>query len=609
MTMKTNIVLLTALFLIGCTSKKEEADLETARVKSIIEEWAHSFGGIDKNKLTSLFKSDEKLPNLFVAQPENILVTFLLDEVSLQKHENGEFTAVLPYKVSTSDKQQAEDGKQEFTLWKSGGDDFKITSFTSHLATSVLRVIRRARSDKELHLAYDSIYRSTEQVARMLRGQYDSVIYLAHVKSVELYYVTKGEWKYPYPVKEPVSPIAKIGVVEGSGKVIVPVKYDKIYNPNGTVSQFIEVENNGKRGLYSLNGEEFLAAEYDVIYPYAGEDAVVCIVKQNGKFGKVMNTGTVLFDEPLNTLSAMTEIVSKFKFEYPGTIVVLRYPYSPDEYRNTSIESLSGVIITPSYLVDMGLIKDAYEPDITMDENHMGMLDKGVSIKETASFSDKVMAVFTLFYESGIDARDYSFERTDLITYNEKLEPIERVEGLCINGGQVDFCGESTYRKVDTALYEIKKDEHVSDFRYDGMNQFTYYKIENNGDVHQMNNNRLFAFTKFVRMDESYFKTCAYSGFDYTEEHPYNRLSFNGLSYEDLDLMRNEIFADYGYKFKSEKWNKYFSKKKWYKAQFDNVDDKLTEIDKHNLKVILDYQKTIKGKTIIPDSIMYVVAG
>ncbi|PXX96133.1 hypothetical protein DF185_20335 [Marinifilum breve] len=59
----------------------------------------------------------------------------------------------------------------------------------------------------------------------------------------------------------------------------------------------------------------------------------------------------------------------------------------------------------------------------------------------------------------------------------------------------------------------------------------------------------------------------------------------------ELDIMRNEIFADHGYIFKSKKWSDYFSKIAWYQPRFDDVSDKLTEIEKINIKRILEVSK------------------
>jgi hypothetical protein len=55
--------------------------------------------------------------------------------------------------------------------------------------------------------------------------------------------------------------------------------------------------------------------------------------------------------------------------------------------------------------------------------------------------------------------------------------------------------------------------------------------------------------------------------------------------------MRNEIFAAHGYIFKSADLRDYFSKTKWYNPKFPDVTDKLTDIEKHNIQLILKYEK------------------
>lgn len=59
------------------------------------------------------------------------------------------------------------------------------------------------------------------------------------------------------------------------------------------------------------------------------------------------------------------------------------------------------------------------------------------------------------------------------------------------------------------------------------------------------------------------------------------------MSKSDLKLIRNEIFARYGFIFKSGgEMNLYFKKQDWYTAQHDNVDKFLTDLEKENIKLI-----------------------
>jgi len=67
-----------------------------------------------------------------------------------------------------------------------------------------------------------------------------------------------------------------------------------------------------------------------------------------------------------------------------------------------------------------------------------------------------------------------------------------------------------------------------------------------------------------------------------------------GKSSDELRLLRNEIFARHGYIFKTEELKNHFSTKKWYKPEFENINSKLSEIDKENINRILEYEKAIK---------------
>jgi hypothetical protein len=58
----------------------------------------------------------------------------------------------------------------------------------------------------------------------------------------------------------------------------------------------------------------------------------------------------------------------------------------------------------------------------------------------------------------------------------------------------------------------------------------------------------------------------------------------------ELAEMRNEIFASHGYIFKSEKWRNYFESEDWYEAQFENVNESLSIIERINTEKILRHE-------------------
>lgn len=73
-----------------------------------------------------------------------------------------------------------------------------------------------------------------------------------------------------------------------------------------------------------------------------------------------------------------------------------------------------------------------------------------------------------------------------------------------------------------------------------------------------------------------------------------------GKSIWELKIMRNEIFARHGYKFKSDDMREYFNKQKWYKPQYDDVTSKLTEIENANIKMIKQYEDNLQKEKSSP---------
>jgi serine/threonine protein kinase len=58
----------------------------------------------------------------------------------------------------------------------------------------------------------------------------------------------------------------------------------------------------------------------------------------------------------------------------------------------------------------------------------------------------------------------------------------------------------------------------------------------------------------------------------------------------ELRIMRNEIFARYGYIFKSEDLRAYFNNQDWYSPRFENVNDMLTDLEKRNADFIKSHE-------------------
>lgn len=74
----------------------------------------------------------------------------------------------------------------------------------------------------------------------------------------------------------------------------------------------------------------------------------------------------------------------------------------------------------------------------------------------------------------------------------------------------------------------------------------------------------------------------------------YNPDEIKSFDSATLRLKRNEIFAQYGYIFKSPELLEHFQKKQWYKPVNSNVDSLLTELDKQNINLLLEREAVLK---------------
>lgn len=87
------------------------------------------------------------------------------------------------------------------------------------------------------------------------------------------------------------------------------------------------------------------------------------------------------------------------------------------------------------------------------------------------------------------------------------------------------------------------------------------------------------------------------AGIDLTEKIEASNLK--NLQPATLRLLRNEIFARKGYKFKSTDLDRYFKQFDWYQPQFDeiSIEGHLTEIDKYNINFIKNVEKDFGNAT------------
>ncbi|MFW5872853.1 MAG: YARHG domain-containing protein, partial [bacterium] len=137
---------------------------------------------------------------------------------------------------------------------------------------------------------------------------------------------------------------------------------------------------------------------------------------------------------------------------------------------------------------------------------------------------------------------------------------------------------QSTINFINDTLLEVKSEELEFDEITDEENvintRYNYYIITGEG-FYKVEKGRISGARLFPQASSRIFEVSELKNYQNA----------------DLDIMRNEIFADHGYIFKTEKWKHYFDKQHWYSPLYNDVTDELTIIEKINIDNILIVSK------------------
>ena len=227
--------------------------------------------------------------------------------------------------------------------------------------------------------------------------------------------------------------------------------------------------------------------------------------------------------------------------------------------------------------------------DSTLPEYADGIdiYEKNVDVSDAREGStNNIITFFLSIWENGIAVRDYSQVTKKLVIFSEETNAIHELKLSEYVFGNGNICDKpEEYKFINDSIIEVKE------FEYERP-RHSYFKLDSNKTLRKLSTNRKYAFTKFVTIDDSYFKGCFIQenhqesmtddgyyepGYYYVTEH---------LGINELSIMNNEILAEYGLIFHEERWEQHFTKKEWYKPLYNDVEDIISERDKTNLSII-----------------------
>lgn len=551
----------------------------------------------------TLSQSDEAILDLFDAKQskesilsvvkilqnkehEFILCTALYSQPQISKEETG-IKVVIPVTFAPQNIEEDFHEETSVTFWlKPGKDSFVITKLEGEEFYKSFAGIRG-----NLEWSVDRIreLKKREQIytrAAELQQRYDSVIWFATHEKKNYYYVVNGNWTNYFYDDNPKSSNYTMGLVDEAGEVIIPVEYELIGTLSFEVPGMVEIKKEGKAGYFNLETRQLvIPTAYDMIIPYT-QDNSFALVKQDSIYGWIDRTYQYHEGFPSENSARWVK-----NFEFLRKNLKLK----SDSRTFCEIPNQQGagygIIMPPSYLVATGVFREIVGGISTTPVPLNGWTDyvetQGTLLQ---SVTDKINAVITTITERYIDGRE------EFYTYNRLTLVDGKQDTLAVSSFYTS--GEIVFRKLNDSLLELKCDQDSpegSEFDEYNIPVYTYFSMSEDLSVNSYTSHRSFPQSQFVKLDSTYlsgkFKV-------WTEE---GERESNFLSLATITYMRDEILADYGFRFADATTQERFKYYNWYRPQYDKVEDfqeQLSDEDRHNLDFLNRMIDMLKSKPV-----------
>lgn len=477
--------------------------------------------------------------------------------------------------------------------------DVEATKFSSDYVFYENLVRQSTLTDKDI---YDPTTLAAFKTAEGLKGKYDSIPWFQHIGDKVYYFVVKGKLNADLVLigARDTTFTYKMGMVDPDQKEIIPVEFDIVHNIGATFPDLVEVEKTRKRGFYNLSGQNVLPVEYDEILPMNETDNLALLRKGDDYFWLKKDL----------TLSEKTDVkIAEIlpKIQAYGKSFDLKETVMKNVTECNSRENPESVYFPPSYLVDWHLMP--------FQQNFKNPLRRNVEYEDaselyTLKFEGKtdvegwLSSVFYSITDHYLGGREGLYQHKNVLVVNKNKN---RVYGADIQtdlgetegiGSDMEGKYRSELRAISDSLYEIKVGSVFSVTLHDSSivsgGPGYHYLLAKNDKLAEPKAGRIFSFTKYVKMDDSYLN----DRYEF-----YEKPGSTKVNKEMLSFMKNEIYGEYRYKFKDPFWATAFMYQFNYgdKAPLnDNVDDSLTVIDKYNIAFINKklQQQTAKPKVL-----------
>jgi hypothetical protein len=247
-------------------------------------------------------------------------------------------------------------------------------------------------------------------------------------------------------------------------------------------------------------------------------------------------------------------------------------------------------------------------PDEIGDGDGSSSFAVNFSADKNQANSNWLQGVYYSVVDSYLGARSGLYTTKNLLLVDKKQNRILGFSATSYfgegeGGGELSgSCKENYLRALNDSLFEFKTTSQLdqpllNDAQYVNEGPYYHYLQIKDGKLVALKSARIFP-TQYIKLDDSYLQGCYVIGTYQNKQTTTETIDHTNPAI--LQLMKNEIYASYQYKFKNQRWNDVFVNRfgRYDKGNLANVDDSLTVIDKYNISFINSKLNAQKGNTL-----------
>jgi hypothetical protein len=565
-----SVVIVFFLIVVSCNILKKEDNV--AGVKNFLALFEKSLSAADEEilKQFEVAQSQESLLTAIriLQNKEHERIACLVDFSDASIFPAKEEVTVelkVSFKSLDSDDTRERVGKLVLKLQRKN-NSFVITEFDGndfHRPFAWLRSDLLWSSEQENEtVRRQSIYRR----ARELQQKFDSVIWFARYKDANYFYVVNGDWdieKFSKGTSE-----ALMGIVDDTGKEIVPVQYTFIGTMGTAETDIVEVGNGGKLGYFNINTKQLVVdTKYDMIIPYRIGEAIV-IVKNDSTYGWIDGNGQQHSGFPNLASEAW---VSSFGF-VPSNI---RISNDSDGLCEPPTEAQigRGIFMPASFLVHTSIFDRVVDGISTTAVPMHGWTEYiETSDNRVTSITDGISAFITSFTERYLEGREEFYTNDHLVFIDGDNRIITST--FVFEDPQITRVNDSIIQ-----MKGLSQDDIESEFEdMSGVPPYRFFKLSGKS-IEILETNSAFSPPWFVKLDSTYLE----GNFSwYPESGDSKEITFFSLA--AVTSIRNELLARNGYRFPEPELQERFSYIER-SSPVDSIDEAIaamSEIERYN---------------------------